>query len=415
LNAPVLIGGYRIPPTRAAAKPVTCRRGDSGPLVRKLQRLLYERGHSELNTDGVFGPATLDAVLKYQRGAGLAADGLVGHRTLASLQNSTPTGRPMAPAAPAARSLARPMDDVHQWPAEKIVFEVFKRAGTKLPSTMLAQWNAFATKDNAKWMLGIVAVGAIVQFIPGAGEIFDGAMVGLFLVTAGPAAFEGGQELGRFLLAITGAATEPDIDTAAEHLARAVTLLGVTAVLTWLQRRAVRGAGARGAPETAESPRSTPETPPEPKARLPSKPADTPESTRPVASEINQAREANWKRPDGRTWWPPNDGAAGPSTEVVLREGTPIDRFGGESGTYLSPSGTPFEQRSLPSVPDGAARNYVVAKPLAVQQAEVAPWFDQPGGGTQYKLVPPDGWNPDVDGTFDVSAAKRLGYLVDGP
>jgi hypothetical protein len=117
---------------------------------------------------------------------------------------------------------------------------------------MLAQWNAFATKENAKLMLGIVAVAVIVQVIPGAGEVFDGAMVGLFLVTAGPAAFEGGQELGRFLLAITGVATEKDVDSAAEHLAQAVTLLGVVTVLTWLQQRAVRGSGRGGA--AAEEP-----------------------------------------------------------------------------------------------------------------------------------------------------------------
>jgi hypothetical protein len=233
-------------------------------LIRKLQRLLNERGHGELNVDGVFGPATLDAVLKYQRGAGLAADGLVGHRTLASLQSGTPSSRskvPPTPTAPPAQTVAGPVDDVHNWPAERIVFEVFRRAGTRLPSTMLAQWNAFATKENAKWMLGIVAVGAIVQFIPGAGEVFDGAMVGLFLVTAGPAAFEGGEELGRFLLAVTGAATEPDIDTAAEHLARAVTLLGVTAVLTWLQRRAVRGSKASGAAGEEPAPAAASDSP----------------------------------------------------------------------------------------------------------------------------------------------------------
>jgi hypothetical protein len=100
---------------------------------------------------------------------------------------------------------------------------------------------------------------------------------------------------------------------------------------------------------------------------------------------------------------------------VVLEPGTPVDRFGGESGSYLSPKDTPLEQRALPSAPTSAANDYVVAKPLAVEKAEIAPWFDRPGGGIQYKLAAPDGWDPNVDGSFDVSAAKRLGYLVDSP
>jgi hypothetical protein len=132
---------------------------------------------------------------------------------------------------------------------------------------MLAQWKAFATKENAKVMLGIVAAAAIVQVIPGAGEVFDGAMVGLFLITAGPAAFEGGQELGRFLLAIIGVATEKDVDDAAEHLAHAVTLLGVAALLTWLQQRAARGAG-RAATAAEDSTRANLKASGESKPRL---------------------------------------------------------------------------------------------------------------------------------------------------
>lgn len=32
-------------------------------------------------------------------------------------------------------------------------------------------------------------------------------------------------------------------------------------------------------------------------------------------------------------------------------------------------------------------KEYVVLKPIkGIQKAEVAPWFDMPGGGTQFKL-----------------------------
>lgn len=414
---------HRIVRKHGTAKPASCRRGDTGPLVRKVQRLLNERAQSSLKIDGVFGPVTQEAVSRYQRAAGLAVDGVVGHATLAVLQSAGSAGRVSPPAASVARPApARPAaviasaagaqgDDVHTWSPAKILFEVFKRTGNRLPLEMKSLWNQFATWENAEIAAGIFAIGVAVQGVPVAGEIFDLAMVGLLLATAGPAAFEGGRELGGFLMAVTGAATEKDIDTAAEHLAHAVTLLGVATVLTWLQQRSVRGSGRGSA--AAESPQANVKAPPESNPRV-TKTGDTPEP-KPIVSEMNQAKAANWKRPDGRTWWPPNDGAAGPTTKVVLEPGTPVDRFGGESGSYLSPKDTPLEQRALPSAPTSAANDYVVAKPLAVEKAEIAPWFDRPGGGIQYKLAAPDGWDPNVDGSFDVSAAKRLGYLVDSP
>jgi hypothetical protein len=416
---------HRIARRHGTAKLASCRRGDTGPLVRKVQRLLNERAQSGLRVDGVFGPVTQEAVSKYQRAAGLAADGVAGHRTLAALQSAGSTGRVSTPAANMARAASGRSaagfavtagtqgDDVHSWPATKILFEVFKRTGNRLPLEMESLWKQFATWKNAETAVAIFAIGVAVQGVPVAGEIFDVAMVGLLLATAGPAAFEGGRELGGFLMAITGAATEKDIDIAAEHLAHAVTLLGVAAVLTWLQQRSVRGSGRGSVAE--ESPQASVKAPAASKPRLRAETSDAAEPKSAVVSEMDQARAANWKRPDGRTWWPPNNGAAGPTTKVVLEEGTPVDRFGGESGSYLSPKGTPLEQRALPSVPTSAANNYVVAKPLAVEKAEIAPWFDQPGGGIQYKLVPPDGWDPNVDGPFDVSAAKRLGYLTDSP
>lgn len=40
-------------------------------------------------------------------------------------------------------------------------------------------------------------------------------------------------------------------------------------------------------------------------------------------------------------------------------------------------------------------------KPLPVKSGTTAPWFDQPGGGTQFKLL--EGW--------DVDMLIRDGYL----
>ncbi len=84
--------------------------------------------------------------------------------------------------------------------------------------------------------------------------------------------------------------------------------------------------------------------------------------------------------------WPPNEGCAGPEQHETLAPGTGIDRYGSENGSYFSSPGTSYAARSLPY---NAARIgytvYVVLKPLQVDACRIAPWFDEPGGGMQFK------------------------------
>lgn len=104
----------------------------------------------------------------------------------------------------------------------------------------------------------------------------------------------------------------------------------------------------------------------------------------------------------GRWIWPK---AAGYSLDIegkpivgkmILEVGTQVDRFGSENGTYVSAADAPFDQRSLPpsslSTPvDGlypyGYHIYTVVKPLMVEGGLIAPWFGQPGLGTQFNLV----------------------------
>jgi Putative peptidoglycan binding domain len=58
----------------------TVERGDRGPTVRKLQRLLH------VHADGVFGRSTLRAVKRFQRRRGLKADGVAGPATWRALK-----------------------------------------------------------------------------------------------------------------------------------------------------------------------------------------------------------------------------------------------------------------------------------------------------------------------------------------
>ena len=67
------------------------RRGSRGEAVRDLQRRLSGLGHP-LDGDGIFGPATEQAVRAFQAGHGLAADGIVGPQTAESLQAAAKAG-----------------------------------------------------------------------------------------------------------------------------------------------------------------------------------------------------------------------------------------------------------------------------------------------------------------------------------
>jgi peptidoglycan hydrolase-like protein with peptidoglycan-binding domain len=56
-----------------------------GDDVRALQQALNQRNHAGLATDGVYGPATRDAVLNWQRREHIEVDGIVGPETKSSL------------------------------------------------------------------------------------------------------------------------------------------------------------------------------------------------------------------------------------------------------------------------------------------------------------------------------------------
>ncbi|KAJ7230393.1 hypothetical protein GGX14DRAFT_583044 [Mycena pura] len=91
----------------------------------------------------------------------------------------------------------------------------------------------------------------------------------------------------------------------------------------------------------------------------------------------------------------------------TLVPGMLLDRFGFEGGSFLAPAFTPYGQRSLPpsslNTPVNASTaNYFVYKVLkefTVLTGTIAPWFEQPGQGTQY-LSP-----------FSVSTLLTMGWL----
>lgn len=100
------------PVLRTAPSVVTLRSGARGDSVRTLQRALNDRGAS-LRVDGVYGPATLQAVRDFQASSGLAVDGVAGRRTWSAL-GTAPAAREASSSStgtPVLRSGARG-DDV---------------------------------------------------------------------------------------------------------------------------------------------------------------------------------------------------------------------------------------------------------------------------------------------------------------
>lgn len=93
---------------------------------------------------------------------------------------------------------------------------------------------------------------------------------------------------------------------------------------------------------------------------------------------------------------------------VTLKAGVLLDRFGFETGEYVSPQGAPYEQRAIPpsnlNTPDGVGRFvnyqnerqnadlnsyianyhvYRVVKDFDALAGPILPWFEQPGQGVQ--------------------------------
>jgi len=65
--------------------------GAKGDAVKRAQRALHRTPNPSIVVDGVFGPATQQAVKEFQSSASLDADGIVGPATWAAL----PDGGPM--------------------------------------------------------------------------------------------------------------------------------------------------------------------------------------------------------------------------------------------------------------------------------------------------------------------------------
>lgn len=98
--------------------------------------------------------------------------------------------------------------------------------------------------------------------------------------------------------------------------------------------------------------------------------------------------------------------------------GGQFDRMGGPGGDYFSVPGTPFEARALPpgnlrapysvrdltSLPEGAV----------IEVSTISPGFGHPGGGVQFRVIDPNGTNPDgtTPRTYSQQQRENGGHLT---
>jgi len=99
--------------------------------------------------------------------------------------------------------------------------------------------------------------------------------------------------------------------------------------------------------------------------------------------------------------WPPHRGAV-PGTETIVdpSDVPRMDRIGGPGGEYFTDDGTPMGERSLPPDRLNFERNQwdidrghpdLQDGSVRIERSEVAPAFNQEGGGVQYRFLDENG------------------------
>ncbi len=156
--------------------------------------------------------------------------------------------------APRARTGA---DLVAMSPAERIA-EMLERTIPRLPGHVRDEFVALLVGAGVM-RVAAIAAGWIVSHAVGVGEVIDLALAALLVVGAvvsGWAVIEGARDFARALGMAASAASDAELDAAADLMASAVTTLGVAAISILLLRAKGSGGGDGGGGKAASRPRS---------------------------------------------------------------------------------------------------------------------------------------------------------------
>jgi hypothetical protein len=137
--------------------------------------------------------------------------------------------------------------------------------------------------------------------------------------------------------------------------------------------------------------------------------------------------DREFRNNDGSLRYPDEDDPAKPYTipgtvrdlspaEIASRlDGQVWDRLGHPGGAWLAPEGTPYPERAVaPGSLDREYHGYRVhaENPLPsgwrIEESRVAPWFGQPGGGLQYRIIAPPGMKSRVQDLIGTGFLEEL-------
>jgi hypothetical protein len=112
-----------------------------------------------------------------------------------------------------------------------------------------------------------------------------------------------------------------------------------------------------------------------------------------VQEFMNKYWDPDARNGQGGWRWPKNDGELeNTGHDVQIPTGTVLTRFGEHHGKYVSQGHDALAERAIAPDALGSAQNnfdyhvYEVIQPIPARMATIAPWFEQPGMGTQYKV-----------------------------
>jgi len=128
------------------------------------------------------------------------------------------------------------------------VGEVMRRSLPLLPADLRGAVEVMLSPASLAIIAGTLAIWAGSHFF-GVGEVVDVILLCVGVVALGFSVFEGASELYDFAIGAVKARTEPDLDRAAKHFARAVVVLGISTIQAILLKGQGRAVAARGRPQ----------------------------------------------------------------------------------------------------------------------------------------------------------------------
>jgi hypothetical protein len=271
----------------------TLREGAQGKYVHWLQSLLnqHKAAQQPLPEDSAFGPKTQAAVLNFQRSQSLVADGVVGRQTWLKVVMLAPEVRSWQRVPP---HLNAAFASVHDWSLGHRFERVLSNVPNHMSRELGNQFHLLVTSRNAAILAASLAVWAISHAF-GVGELVDIGFLGMGAFFLGRSAFDAGEDIGQSLMHTLHAETRDDLDVAADYLAHAIAIIGVTAFLVMVTHVGAKFGRAAGAAEEDAAVAARPRTRPL-RARVAEEPIEpAPRPTKSAASEVAEEPGAKTK------------------------------------------------------------------------------------------------------------------------